>query len=138
MTHRLIRRIGKLEALSSWKLSIEAERGLAVWQSKFIRLAWVRRLSWFCRSDRRRRLRLRDKSNGDAVNRRPARRGAQRRTLLRHSGFDSRALKASWKRCRVGTLDGQRARLGRVRERKSLCRRSRHSSRSTRWRPISL
>jgi hypothetical protein len=36
----------------------EAERGLAVRQRYFVRLAGVRRVSWLCRSDRRRRLRL--------------------------------------------------------------------------------
>ena len=62
----------------------EAEPRLAVRQRQFVRLTRGRRFSWLCRSNRRRRLRLRHEPDGDTIDRRPAGCGAQRRTLLRY------------------------------------------------------
>jgi hypothetical protein len=45
------------------------------------------RRAWLCGSGGGRRLRVRDEQDGDAVDGRPAGCGAQRRTLLRYSGF---------------------------------------------------
>ena len=57
----------------------------AVWpfgSAELVRVTRVRRLSWLCRSERWRRLRLRHEPDGDDVDRRPAGCGAQRRALL--------------------------------------------------------
>ena len=66
---------------------MKPSRRLAVRQRQFVRITRSRRLSWLCRSGGWHRLRLRDEPDGDAVDRRPAGCGAQRRTLLRYSGF---------------------------------------------------
>ncbi len=68
----------------------EAEPHLAVRQRQLVRVTRSRRLSWLCRSERCCRLRLRDEPVGDAIDRRPAGCGAQRRTLFRDSGFARR------------------------------------------------
>ena len=54
--------------------------------AQFVRIARSRRLARLCRSDGRRRLRVRDEPDGDASDRRPAGCGAQRRALRRYSG----------------------------------------------------
>ena len=61
---------------------MKPSRRLAVRQRQLVRVTRSRRLSWLCRSERWRRLRLRDEPDGDDVDRRPAGRGAQRRALL--------------------------------------------------------
>src|SRR5437870_1061484 len=56
-------------------------------------LVWItrsRRISWLCRSGGRRGLRLCDEPNGNAIDRRPAGCGPQRRAIFRYSGFLSR------------------------------------------------
>ena len=45
----------------------EAEPGLAVRQRALVRITRSRRLAWLCRSGGRRRLRLRDEPDGDAI-----------------------------------------------------------------------
>ena len=60
---------------------------LALRQRQFVRVTRSRRRSWLCGSGGGRRLRVRDEQDGDAVDGRPAGCGAQRRTLLRYSGF---------------------------------------------------
>src|SRR5579864_2785722 len=65
----------------------EAEPRLAIRQPRFVRLTRVRRFSWLCRSNRWRRLWLRDEPDGDTINGRPAGCSTQRGTLLRYSGF---------------------------------------------------
>jgi hypothetical protein len=48
----------------------EAEPRLAIRQPRFVRLTRVRRFSWLCRSNRWRRLWLRDGPDGGTINRR--------------------------------------------------------------------
>ena len=65
----------------------EVDPRLAVRQRQLVRVTRSRRRSWLCGSGGGRRLRVRDEQDGDAVGGRPAGCGAQRRTLLLHSGF---------------------------------------------------
>ena len=65
----------------------EAESRLAVRQRALVRVSRVRRLSRLCRSDGRHWIRVRDQPDGDATDRRPTRRGAQRRALLCSPGL---------------------------------------------------
>src|SRR5688572_30120604 len=65
----------------------EAEPRLAVRQCTLVRLSWLGRLSRLCRSDGRSWIRVRDQPDGDAIDRRPPRCGAQRRALLPFAGL---------------------------------------------------
>ena len=65
----------------------EVHSDLAVRQRPLVRIAWSRRLAWLCGSGGRHRVRVRDEPDGDGLDRRPARCGAQRRALLRAPEF---------------------------------------------------
>ena len=60
---------------------MKSSRACAVRQCRFVRVPRGRWRSWIFRSEGWGRLRLRDQQNGDTVDRRPARPGAERRAL---------------------------------------------------------
>src|SRR5687768_11123197 len=59
----------------------EIHSDVAVRRRPLVRIAWCGRITRLCGSGGRRRLRVRDKPDGDSLDRRSARDGAQRRAL---------------------------------------------------------
>ena len=62
---------------------MKSDADLAVRQRPLVRIARRRRFAWLCGSGGRHRLRVRDEPDGDGLDRRPARCGAQRGALRR-------------------------------------------------------
>ena len=65
---------------------MKSTAGMAVRQRSLVRIPWSRWFAWLCGSGGGHRLRVRDEPDGDGIDRRPARCGAQKRALLHYPG----------------------------------------------------